>query len=360
MSERHCRTFALPALVGERIFLCALPPLWNRKNNCENRSPLHLAGGAATQSTGERRLAFLFSGQASQYARMGAELYRHQPIFREEVDLCAEIVGDRLGRPLRDVLLSDDADSTLINETAYTQTALFTVQAGLIALWRSWGIVPDAVLGHSVGEFAAAYCAGVYTLEQVLGLLVERARLMQALPRDGAMAAIFADEATVAAVIDQCGRADVAIAALNAPQNTVISGARDAVTALIARFEGLGIRCELLTVSHAFHSPLMRAAVDEFGRHRRSQGQAPKIAWISTVSATPVQEPPDASYWCDHALNAVRFAEGVRALNQIGVSDFVEIGPGSTLLALGAAMRAGSREGLARLARQARRVETRS
>ena len=129
------------------------------------------------------------------------------------------------------MLFGDDADPTLIDETAYTQPALFAVQAGLVALWRSWGIVPDVVLGHSVGEFAAAYCAGVYTLEQALGLIAERARLMQALPRDGAMAAIFADEATVAAAIEQCGRADVAIAALNAPQNTVISGERDAVAA---------------------------------------------------------------------------------------------------------------------------------
>ncbi len=294
------------------------------------------ANGAAPQPTGERRLAFLFSGQASQYARMGAELYRHQPVFREEVDRCAEIVGNRLGRPLGDVLLCDHMDSSLIDETAYTQPALFAVQAGLIALWRSWGLVPDVVLGHSVGEFAAAYCAGVYTLEQGLGLVAERARLMQALPRDGAMAAIFSDEATVATAIEQRGRADVAIAALNGPENTVISGARDAVTAFIARFERLGIRCQLLSVSHAFHSPLMRPAADELGRITAAvQGQGPKIAWISTVSATPMQEPPDARYWCDHALDAVHFVEGLRALSQTGVSDFVEIGPGNTLLALG-------------------------
>src|SRR5262249_39173199 len=226
-------------------------------------------------------------GQASQYARMGAQLYRHQPVFREEVDSCAEIVGSRLGQPLIDVLLSEEEDSILIDETAYTQPALFAVQAGLIALWRSWGIVPDVVLGHSVGEFAAAYCAGVYTLEQVLGLLAERARLMQALPRDGAMAAVLSGEATVTAAIEQCGRADVAVAALNGPQNTVVSGARDAVAALIARFERLGVRCQLLTVSHAFHSPLMRSAATKLGRiAARVQGQPPKIAWLSTVSAT--------------------------------------------------------------------------
>ena len=294
------------------------------------------AGGVGSQPTGERQLAFLFSGQASQYARMGAELYRLQPVFQEEVDRCTEIVGSRLGQPLRDVLLSDDADSILIDETAYTQPALFAVQAGLIALWRSWGIVPNVVLGHSVGEFAAAYCAGVYTLQQVLELLVERARLMQSLLRDGVMASVFSDEATVVAAIQQSDRADLALAALNGPQNTVISGARDSVTTLIAHFEGLGIRCRLLTVSHAFHSQLMRPAVDAFSRMAAAvQGQTPKIAWISTVSAAPMRKPPGAGYWCDHALNAVRFVEGIQALDQTGASDFLEIGPGNTLLALG-------------------------
>jgi acyl transferase domain-containing protein/surfactin synthase thioesterase subunit len=292
--------------------------------------------GVTPRLTGERRLAFLFSGQVSQYARMGEELYRHQPIFRDEIDRCAEIVGNRLGRPLKDVLFGDDADSTLIDETAYTQPALFAVQAGLAALWRSWGIVPDVVLGHSVGEFAAAHCAGVYTREQALGLVVDRALLMQALPRDGTMAAIFSDEATVAEAIEQCGRADVAIAALNGPQNAVVSGARDAVAALVARFEGLGVRCRSLTVSHAFHSPMMRPAANEFGRISAAvQGRPPTIEWLSTVSVTPMLKPPDGEYWRDHALKAVRFVEGMPALSRTGVSDFVEIGPGNTLLALG-------------------------
>ncbi|HET7022143.1 MAG TPA: beta-ketoacyl synthase N-terminal-like domain-containing protein [Xanthobacteraceae bacterium] len=291
------------------------------------------ATDALPQFAGKRRLAFLFSGQASQYARMGAELYRHHPVFQEEVDRCAEIVGNRLGRPLRDVLLGDDADS-LIDDTAYTQPALFAVQAGLVALWRSWGIVPNVVLGHSVGEFAAAYSAGVYTLEQVLDLLVPRACLMQGLPRDGAMAAIFANQETVAAAMQQFEQKRIAIAALNAPENTVISGARAAVTALVAHFESLGIGCRLLAVSHAFHSPLMRNAAAKFGRIAAAvQGQPPKIPWLSTVTATPMSGPPDAKYWRDHALHPVRFADGVRALDETGVFDFLEIGPGRTLLA---------------------------
>ena len=293
-------------------------------------------GHAGDQPDGKRRLAFLFSGQASQYARMGAELYRHQPVFREEIDCCAEIVGDRLGRSLKDVLLGASAEPDAINETLYTQPALFAVQAALVALWRSWSVVPDLVLGHSVGEFAAACCAGVYTREQALGLLVERARLMQALTQDGAMAAIFADEKTTSRAIKKSRRGDLAIAAVNGPANTVISGARPAVTALIAHFQSLGIRSQLLPVSHAFHSPLMRPAADKLGRIAAGVGGEPaKVTWISSVSAMPMQHPPDGTYWRRHALSTVRFLDAMRELAANGISDLVEIGPGNTLLALG-------------------------
>jgi acyl transferase domain-containing protein/surfactin synthase thioesterase subunit len=294
-----------------------------------------VADGVASRAPGKRRVAFLFSGQASQYPGMGAELYRHQPVFREEVDRCAEIVGDRLALPLLDVLLGEPRDAKLIDETAYTQPALFAIQAGLVALWRSWGILPDAVVGHSVGEFAAAYCAGAYALNQALALLVERARLMQALPRNGTMAAIFADPATVAAAIERTSRSDVAIAALNGPHNTVISGAREVVADLLAAFEAGGVRCQSLTVSHAFHSPLMQPTADALRHVAAASAQPPKVAWISTVSGTAMREPPDAGYWCDHALNPVRFSEAMAALAETGVCDFVEIGPGNTLLALG-------------------------
>jgi acyl transferase domain-containing protein/surfactin synthase thioesterase subunit len=320
--------------VGRSHFAARFAAVVGSKEQLREALAAELTGAVTSPPAGERRLAFLFSGQASQYARMGAELYRHQRVFREAVDRCAEVVGSRLGRPLMDVLLSDEP--SLINDTAYTQPALFAVQAGLAALWQSWGIVPDVVLGHSVGEFAAAYCAGVYTLEQALDLIIDRAGLMQALPRDGTMTAIFAEEAAVLAAIEQGGRKDVAIAALNGPQNTVVSGARDAIEALVARFESLGIRCQRLMVSHAFHSPLMLPAADELARIAAAvQGRPPKIAWISTVSAASMQEPPDAEYWRDHALKPVRFVEAIRALSQQGISDFVEIGPGNTLLALG-------------------------
>lgn len=292
--------------------------------------PMNGAGPAANG----QRLAFLFSGQASQYAGMGAELYRHEPIFRDTIDRCAEGLRDRLQQPLTDVLFGQDA--ALIDETAYTQPALFALQAALVELWRSWGIVPDVVLGHSVGEFAAAYCADVYSLEQALGLIADRARLMQSLPRDGAMASVCADGTAVAAAIRHANGKDIAIAAVNGPQSTVVSGDRAAVKAVAAHFESAGTRCQMLTVSHAFHSPLMQPAVDAFSRVAAAlQGRPPNIPWISTVTAAPVTTAPDARYWCDHALNAVRFAEGMRALGEAGATDLVEIGPGNTLLALG-------------------------
>jgi acyl transferase domain-containing protein/surfactin synthase thioesterase subunit len=296
------------------------------------RSP---ALGPAPMS-GKRQLAFLFSGQGSQYAGMAAELYRCQPVFRAVVDRCAARLRGRLERPLSDALFGTGGADGLIDETAYTQPALFAIQAALVELWRSWGIVPDVVLGHSVGEFAAAYCAGVHTLEEGSELITERARLMQGLPQDGAMASIFADEATVARAIERESFDNLAIAAVNGPQNTVISGPCDGVSTVVAQFEGLGIRCQRLTVSHAFHSPLMRPVVDELGRLAAAlSARAPNIAWISTVSGTAMAQPPDAQYWCDHALHAVRFADGIKRLGEIGITDFVEIGPGNTLLALG-------------------------
>ena len=283
-----------------------------------------------------RRLALLFSGQGSQYAGMGRELYRSHSVFRATIDRCAEALRNSLPRPLLEVLFGEGDASPLIHETAFTQPALFAVQAALTDLWRSWGVVPDVVLGHSVGEFAAAYCAEVYTLEDCLKLVAERARLMQALPPRGTMASIFAAEATVAKVIGNHNAKSVAIAAVNAPQNTVISGDRDLVVAIMENFKSAGVRSQRLTVSHAFHSPLIQPAIDAFAAVAASiPSSAPKIAWVSTTTGVSVTGPIDAQYWYDHGLNAVRFADGMKALSERGVTDLMELGPGGTLLAIG-------------------------
>jgi acyl transferase domain-containing protein/surfactin synthase thioesterase subunit/acyl carrier protein len=309
------------------------------RSRAELRSTLDgQAGGAGSEGATARegrRLAFVFSGQASQYPRMGAELYREHKVFRDTIDRCSELLEHRLPRRLKDVLL-DDTEGTLIDDTGNTQPALFSVQAALVDLWRSWGIVPDIVMGHSVGEFAALYCAGVYTLEQALGLISERANVMQALPRNGAMAAVFVDEQSAAQLIEKLDLTCMSVAAANAPQSTVISGLRTEIDAIMDHCRKLGIECRLLNVSHAFHSPLMIPAAEEFARRgAASSGRAPQIAWVSTLSGKLQTAPPDAEYWRAQALSTVRFAEGMREVAGHGTTDVVEIGPGSALLTLG-------------------------
>jgi len=294
------------------------------------------AGDHATSASERRRLAFLFSGQGSQRVNMGVELYRTQPVYRAVIDRCAALLRDRLELPLLDVLFGSAGAGDAIHQTAYTQPALFVVQAALIELWRSWGVVPEMVLGHSVGEFAAAHCAGVYSLETALFLITERARLMQSLPVGGAMASIPADESMVTSVIKKRKGEKLAIAAVNAPGSVVVSGESEAVAAVVKHFETGGIRTQPLTVSHAFHSPLMQPIMQPLESvAATTPANSTKIPWISTLSGTVVSETVNAQYWCDHALRPVRYAQGMNTIAALGATDFIEIGPGSTLLALG-------------------------
>jgi len=222
-----------------------------------------LAAARLPEDEPRRRLAFLFSGQGSQYAGMGHELYRNEPVFRDTIDRCAARLDARgsLDPPMREVLFGAGGAGRLIDETRWTQPALFVLQVGLAMLWRSWGVVPDVVLGHSVGEFAAAWCAGSLDLEDALDLIAERGALMQELPRSGAMAAVFLDAAAVADAMGRDSAGTLAIAAMNAPEATVVSGDREALGALLRRFAAHGVRYKELTVSHAFHSPLMQPAM---------------------------------------------------------------------------------------------------
>ncbi len=286
------------------------------------------------------KLAFLFTGQGSQMAQMGAQLYREHPVFEMALDVVARALDVHLETPLLEVMFAEEGSekSELIDQTAYTQPALFALEVTMARLWQLVGVQPDVLLGHSIGELTAAHISGVLNLKDAAKLVCARGRLMQGCEPGGAMASLEATEAEVReALANEPGRVD--IAGLNGPKQTVISGDGEAVERVMEHFRSQDRKVTALKVSHAFHSAHMDTMLTEFAEVAATcTFSEPRIAVVSNVtgkeaSAEELQSP---AYWVRHVREAVRFVDGMQRLSAMGVKSFVECGPRGVLCAMGA------------------------
>jgi amino acid adenylation domain-containing protein/non-ribosomal peptide synthase protein (TIGR01720 family) len=288
------------------------------------------------QSIENRAVVFMFSGQGAQYVNMGYELYQTEPLFREQVDHCSDYLKAHLGLELRQILYPSQEHKTeatqQINQTAITQTALFVVEYALAKLWMSYGIQPEAMIGHSIGEYVAACLADVFSLEDALSLVAARGQMMQALPF-GAMLAVLLPESAVQPLLHN----GLSLAAINHPERCVVSGATEAVESLQNQLTQQGVECRRLQTSHAFHSDMMAPIVATFTeRVKQVKLNAPHIPYVSNVTGTWITsaEATDPNYWATHLRQTVRFASGLQTVLEDSTRILLEVGPGRTLSTL--------------------------
>lgn len=283
------------------------------------------------------KVAFLFPGQGAQFIGMGKELYDTSQLFRNTINKCDEILRSYLDKSLLEVLFYEKDESlNPINETTYTQPALFAIEYALAKLWMSWGIVPSVMMGHSAGEYVAACLAGVFSLEDGLKLVTERGRLMQTMTAEGEMFTVFAEEEKVKKFIN--GFEDlVSVASINGPFKTVISGDKNSLSKIIPKLDENKIEFKKINVSIASHSPLMNPMIDEFRKVCKTVNySSPQIPVVSNITGEIVTDKiSNADYWCEHILSGVRFSDGIKACINFGCEFFIDLGPKPTSISMG-------------------------
>jgi acyl transferase domain-containing protein len=301
---------------------------------------LATADATEVSSRSSANVAFMFPGQGAQYIDMADEIYQTEPLFREIVDECATLLQPHLGCDLRDVLFSrrlDDPDLEALTErlrqTRLTQPALFVIEYALARLWISWGVEPTAMIGHSVGEYVAASLADVFTLADALEVVATRARLTQSMPPGDMLALPLSEDDLAPLLADD---ADISLAAVNAPQTTVVAGPAEAVQDLRDRLAAAGIRGQILNTSHAFHSAMLDPIVGQLHEVvAKASPQPPKREFVSTLTGTWItaEQATDPGYWADQLRSTVRFAAACQELGQRNAV-LLEVGPGHTLTGL--------------------------
>ena len=285
------------------------------------------------EEAASRPVVFMFSGQSSQHAGMARGLYDTQPVFRSSLDDCAAFLLDEIHCDLRHILYSSEAPSSLLTETRFAQPALFAIEYSLSRLWMSWGVQPESMIGHSIGEYVAACLAGVFSLEDGLRLVAARAQLMQEMPVGGMLAVRLSPDELRSSIN---GDLQVSLAAVNTPGMCTVSGPLAAMSAIRVSLEARGVECRPLHTSHAFHSSMMDDVLSQYREHVcKCPLSTPKIPFLSNVTGRWIlpEEATDVSYWTSHLRQTVRFADGMRELASNPSRVFLEVGPGQALTA---------------------------